>query len=363
MFRFISRWRRGRLFAAAPLLLMLMQGGGSGVDPNSLAVPAPFVIGDPTPNYFPDWNNTQGKRQVDCRNDGIRTTENWIVWGQSNTTDVIPTLYAPTNAGVENGNISDGGCYVPALPGGPIDPMLGCTGYPPGLGTPYPTGNWIGILADLRINAGKAQREIMWPIGVGGSYMHDWEPGGSNNIRFGATARRLAFLGITPTGILVGQGESDVFTSGAAYLASLQNAIASIRSYWPTVPIYVAQETYINGITSAAVTTAQAAVRNPANKVFAGPNLDLRGAAYRQPDNTHFNYSPGAFTVAADWNATLPRRRPRRPHRRSKCNTRSKSSNRNIPRSCPPWWSGRIARSASTKPQRRSWGTAAASNP
>ena len=299
------RWCKGRLFAAAPLLLMLM-GSGSGVDPNSLAVPAPFVTADPTPNYFPDWNNSQGKRQVDCKLDA-RTTEVWIVGlpGQSNTTNVIPALYAPTNAGVENFNISDGGCYVPASLGAPIDPMLGCTGYPPGLGTPYPTGNWIGILGDIRINAGRAQREIMVPAGVGGSYMHDWEPGGSNNVRIGVTARRLAAAGLTATGILIGQGESDVFTAGPVYQTSLHNVILSIRTFFPTTPIYIAQETYINGITSAAVRAAQAGEIDPANNVFGGPNLDLLGAGYRQPDNTHFNSSPGAPTVAGNWNATL----------------------------------------------------------
>ena len=307
MLRLINRWLKGRFLAAAPLLLLLMGSGGSGADPNSLAVPAPFVFADPTPNYFPDWNNPQGKDQVDCAIIPGQIPEVWIVGlpGQSNTTDSVDGLYVPTNPGVENFNISDGGCYR-AKPGGPIDPMLGCTGYPPGLGTPYPTGNWIGALADLRINAGRATREIMVPTGVGGSYMHDWEPGASNNVRIGVTARRLAAAELTPTGILIGQGESDVFTTYAAYLASLQNVIASIRVYFPTTPIYVAQETYINGFTSAAVRAAQAAVVNPVNHVFAGPNLDLLGAGYRQPDDVHFNFASGVPAVAGAWHASLP---------------------------------------------------------
>lgn len=292
----------------ASLLLLIQSLTGSPSDPNSLAVPAPFIAGDPTPNFFPDWNNPVGKRQVPCALVPGQTTETWIVGlpGQSNTTNVTPTLYAPTNPGVQNFNISDGNCYVPAVSGGPIDPMLGCTGYAPNLPNPWPNGNWAGILADIRINAGKAQREVMVTTGVGGSYMHDWEPGGSDNVRIGVTARRLDAAGLTPTGILIGQGESDLNTTYASYLASLQNVIADIRTHWPTTPIYVAQETYINGFTSAAVRSAQAAVVNPANHVFAGPNLDLRGAPYRQSDDTHFNSSPGAPTVASDWNATLP---------------------------------------------------------
>jgi hypothetical protein len=295
-----------KLLAAS--LLFLFQGASvsSVSDPNSLAVPAPFVVGDPTPNFFPDWNNPNGKETVDLTPLPGEVRETWIVIGQSNTTNVTDTPYVPTNRlGVQNFNISDGGVYR-AKPGGAIDPLLGCTGYAPNLPSPWPNGNWIGILADLRISAGKATREIMVPIGVGGSYIHDWEPGGSNNIRLAVTAHRLAVAGLTPTGVLIGQGESDLYTLGPVYQASLQATITSIHSYWPAVRIYPAQETWINGLTSAAVSAAQAAVVNPANNVFAGPNLDLRGAAYRQSDNTHWNYSPGALAVASDWNAKLP---------------------------------------------------------
>lgn len=290
----------------AASLLFLLHGGPTPPDPNSLAVPAPFIVGDPTPNYFPDWNNPVGKDQVDCAPQPGETRETWVVIGQSNTTNVTPTLYVPTNRlGVQNFNIGDGGCYRAKL-GGAIDPLLGCTGFAPNLPSPWPNGNWIGIFADLRITAGKATREIMVPIGVGGSYIHDWQPGGANNIRIGVTARRLAAAALVPTGVLIGQGESDLFTPGPTYQAALQATITSIHSYWPGVAIYIAQETYINGAVSSAVEAAQLAVVNPAVHVFRGPNGDARGAAYRQPDNTHWNYSPGALTWAADWMPFLP---------------------------------------------------------
>ena len=305
MLRFVNRWFKGRLLAAAPLLLLLMQGHGAGVDPNSLAVPAPFVAADPTPNYFPDWNNPQGKAQVDCATQPGEARETWVVLGQSNTTATANGLHYPINPGVENVNLSDGGCYR-AKSGGPIDPLLGATGYPPGLSIPYPTGSWVGVLADLRISAGKATRETMMPIGVGGSYIKDWEPGGANNIRIGVAARRLAAIGISaPTGVLIGQGESDLYTPGSTYQASLQNTINSIHSYWPNVNIYVAIETYINGLTSPAVRAAQMAVINPANHVFQGPDGDMLGDMYRY-DRIHFSYSPGCTTWASRWQAVLP---------------------------------------------------------
>jgi hypothetical protein len=289
----------------AAFLLLISSGSAGAADPNAIYVPAPFIVGDPTPNYFPDWNNPQGKDQVHCTTLPGEVRETWVIIGQSNTTATANGLHYPTNPGVENFNLSDGGCYR-AKSGGPIDPLLGATGYPPGLSIPYPTGSWAGVLADLRISAGKATRETMVPIGVGGSYIHDWEPGGANNIRIGVAARRLAAIGITaPTGVLIGQGESDLYTSGTVYQASLQATINSIHSYWPNVNIYVAQETYINGLTSTAVRAAQLAVVNPAAHVLQGPDGDLLGSTYRY-DNIHFSYSPGCTTWAVRWNAVLP---------------------------------------------------------
>lgn len=302
---------------AASLLFLLQGSPGSVPDPNSLAVPAPYIAGDPTPNFFPDWNNTIGKQQVPCQAPAGSVIETIVAIGQSDITNVTDHLYTTTNtAGVVNFNVGDGACYI-GKAGGPIDPLLGCTGYAPNLPSPWPNGNWIAILADLIINAGKATRVNIVPIGVGGSYIHDWEPGGADNIRIGVTARRLAYAGLVPTKVLIGQGESDLFTAGPVYQASLQATINSIHSYWPNVDIYVAQETWIHGMTSPAVAAAQLAVINPSAHVHGGPNGDSRGAPYRQSDNTHWNYSPGALTWAADWNAVLPRRRQKRsgPHR------------------------------------------------
>lgn len=290
---------------AASLLFLLQGAVGSPPDPNALAVPAPFVAGDPNPNYFPDWNNPNGKEQVDCAPQPGDIRETWVFINQSNGTNVVPTLYTPSNRlGVQNFNISDGGCYR-AKVGGAIDPMLGCTGYAPNLPSAWPNGNWMGILADLRITAGKATREVMVPIGVGGSYIHDWEPGGSSNIRIGVTARRMAAAGLVPSGVLIGQGESDLNTPGAAYQASLQNTINDIRSHWPTVPIYVARETYVRGMTSAPVRAAQIAVVNPSIGIFQGPDGDARTGIYRQSDDLHWS-TAGASIWASDWNAVLP---------------------------------------------------------
>ncbi|XUM19738.1 sialate O-acetylesterase [Bradyrhizobium oligotrophicum S58] len=277
-------------------------------DPYSLAVQAPFVAANPNANYFPDWNNPNGKELVDLST-LTGTTLVLLVGGQSNTTNVTPALYVPTNRlGVINFNICDGGAYRAKSGGGAIDPLLGCTGNVSyGLSSAWPNGNWIGILADNLITAGLATNVIIVPFGVGGSYIQDWASGGSNTLRIDVMAARLARAGLIPNAVLWGQGESNNgVTSTAVMTSNLQSFIARLRTYWSStsIPIFIAQESYINGLTDSNVTAGQAAVVNHSLGIWAGPNADARGATYRAADNTHWN-TLGASTWASDWQASL----------------------------------------------------------
>lgn len=262
-------------------------------DPYSLSVPAPFVSSDPNPNFFPDWNNPNGKEAVDLRTLAGKTIV-LVIISQSNGTNVMPSLYVPSNRlGVINFNIGDGNAYR-AKPGGPIDPLLGCTGFAPNLPNGWPNGNWPGILADSLISDGTASNVVVVPIGVGGSYAADWAVGGSNNIRITVTARRLSAAGLTPDAVLWNQGESDYSTPYASYVSSITSAIGTVHSYWPTVPVFVAIQTYIHGLFSSTIATAQAAVVNPAAHIFAGANADSLVGINRQSDLTHWSDVGGA---------------------------------------------------------------------
>jgi hypothetical protein len=276
-------------------------------DPYFLGVQAPFVAANPNVNYFPDWNNPNGKEVVDMST-LTGTTLVLPVGGQSNVTNVTPALYVPTNRlNVINFNICDGGFYR-AKSGGAIDPLLGCTGNVSfGLSVPWPNGNWIGILADNLVTAGIATNVVIVPFGVGGSFIADWASGGSNNPRVGVMAARLARAGLTPSAILWGQGESDLMaTSQANYTTRLQSLIATFRTYWPStsIPIFVAKESYISGLTDSNITNAQAAVVDHPLGIYAGPDGDARTATYRAADNTHWN-TLGASTWASDWQTVL----------------------------------------------------------
>lgn len=276
-------------------------------DPYSLAVVAPFVQGNPNNNFFADWNNPSGKEVVDSTSI-TGTTLTLVVFGQSNTTDVVPALYVPTNRlGVINFNIGDGGFYRAKTGGGSIDPLLGCTGFAPNLPSAWPNGNWIGELADQLITAGKATNVVIVPIGVGGSFVADWASGGSNNPRINVTYLRLQRAGLTPDAIIFGQGESDHgVTSQVNYTASGNSMISTIRALWPNVPIFINVESWAGGTVDTNVQNAQAALVNHGNKVWAGANADTMTAntcgaggvsACRQSDGLHWS-TAGRFSIA-----------------------------------------------------------------
>lgn len=273
-------------------------------DPNSLAPVVPQVGASNT--FFPDWSNPNSKVQVDATLVPGQKTLVLCIGGQSLTTNVVPTLYVPTNrTGVQNFSITNGGCYIAPVSGS-IDPLLGCTGFAPNLpGVSAVGGHWAGILADSLITAGIAARVIIVPFGIGGSQIADWQVGGANNPRFAVMARRLALAGLAPSCIMWEQGESDNLggTTQAQYTTRLASMLSTIQTLWPTVPTFVAQASWINGTTSAAVVAAQAAaVSHPL--VWAGPNADSLNATNRQSDNTHWN-NTGAAAIAGLWKTAL----------------------------------------------------------
>lgn len=264
-------------------------------DPMSLCPPVSFIAA--SNHFFPDHDNPNGKTAVSPALVGGQTTLVLIIAGQSLTTNVVPGVYTPTNALNHNFSITDGGCYTAN------GPLLGCTGFAPTLG--WPASNFASWLGDQLITGGIAQRVILVPIGVGGSIVADWASTGANNSRIQVTANRLAVAGLTPSAFLWEQGTSDLGTSQISYTASLNSMIASVRtSFGSTLPIFIAQESWNAGSTSAAVRAAQASVVNHASAIWLGPDCDSLNATNRQADNTHWN-TTGASANAALWKTAL----------------------------------------------------------
>lgn len=235
------------------------------------------LTGAPDPYTMPEtddpnnaWGRTSYRALVSPQE--IQAGENTAVWlslGQSTTANHDQVTYSVTNPKSHNFNAYDGAIYTAD------SPLLGCSGL---------SGNWNSRCSDKMLAAGMFQRVIIVPIGVGGTIVSQWQPGGSMWQRVVATKARLDNRGLTPTFITWMQGESDqtVGTSQAAYSASLAALIGGLRGLGYSVPIFVSQTTY-NGTTSyAPVRAAQAAaVNNPAG-IYAGPDTDsLSDPSYR----------------------------------------------------------------------------------
>lgn len=222
--------------------------------------------------------------------------------GQSNSGNINPTAFVPTNASaIDNFSIYDGAFYAPSCPV---------------LGTAWAIGNGTGHVglrvADALVSAGKFDRVILVPIGVGSGAAANFAPGGAVDDRFRVAIKRLAARGITPSStgttwaITWMQGESDTLagTSQASYAASTAATIAQSYADGFVGRWFVATETIAGGSANSAIQAAQASVVDNVN-IFAGPNTDsLTGATNRQTDGIHLN-DTGAASVTTLWTAAL----------------------------------------------------------
>lgn len=270
-------------------------------DPYNLVPPVPFIAASNT--KFPDYNNTNGKTQVSAATLSSQTTGVIIIAGQSLVTNVVPTNYTSVSSLNQNFSITNGGCFVAS------GTQLGCTGYAPNLPTnPWPTSATASWIGDQLIGSSIFQRVITVPIGVGGSVIADWAVGGANNPRIAVAQQRLASVGLIPAAFLWEQGESDNLagTTQSAYTTGLNSLISTVHSvFWSSLPIFVAQATFINNTTSSAIRAAQAASWSSASFIIQGPDCDSLGLGFRQSDQTHWNATSGASAVAGLWVTSL----------------------------------------------------------
>lgn len=218
-----------------------------------------------------------------------------LIAGQSQTTNVSPTVYTPINsAKITNFNIYDGACYSC------FDPLLGCSL------TSLGQGNFAGRLADKLINANLFDRVILCPIGIGGTTVAQWADALNLGKRITVALARLNSRGMVPSAILWGQGENDnvLGTSQIDYENSLSSIILNSRINGYVGSWLIAQETWNAGIISTAVQNAQTGIVNHALGIYAGPNADSLNASYRQVDNTHWN-DAGSDAYASLWLSAL----------------------------------------------------------
>jgi lysophospholipase L1-like esterase len=162
------------------------------------------------------------------------------------------------------------------------DPLPGASG--PG-GSPWP--HWA------------AQRQLVQPgrqvvvaaIAQGSSAVTDWIDAGVHAQRLPRLQAALRLEGLEVDAVLWHQGETEAWSGAdpSTYATALRRWIASVRALGITAPIYVCLTSRDSqGVINPAIRQAQASVWNRAAGVFAGPDTDSLGSAYRS-DGVHFN--------------------------------------------------------------------------
>ena len=263
------------------------------------SLPDPFVLTDQSFAGQAAYRATPTPRSITIN--PVQKTLILFVAGQSNWTNITPTLYTPTNSTVVSQmNIYDGAFYPIA------DNLLGSSYYQ---GT-FGPGNISARVADLLVTNGAFNSVIVVNFAVGSTPIASWDSTGLLYNRGNVAMKRLAARGITPgtTGVtfgyLWGQGESDktAGTSQSAYATSLGQVMSKMTASGFTGRFFICKETWISGAVSAAVQAAQVAAVDSVT-VFSGGDLDSLNATNRQADNTHFNDTGASAAATIVYNA------------------------------------------------------------
>lgn len=212
--------------------------------------------------------------------------------GDSVCSDVVNSLYTPTQANNFNFDIRNGALYKT------VEPLLGCNW---NAETPNnPSGSFFSRVADTLIANGVYANVVLVPFGLGGSLLADYASGGALAGIFAPIKARLDAAGLSATGIyyMCGANDTPAGTSQASCTTSLNSTISILRGIWSTTPIFIPEHSIFNLTASANVQNAQAAVLNSGNFIYTGGNMDSITSSSDYWDNTHPN-ATGAAAMAS----------------------------------------------------------------
>lgn len=280
----------------------------------SAAAQGQHGLSAPDPFWFDNsglavtYNNTNGATLRPFTYNPAQRNLALIVAGQSNCTNINPTLYTPPSGTViDQLNIFDGGAYNIAAQ------MLGSGNN--GAGTPGGgPGNVAARLAQLFITNSIFDHVVVASICVGSTTAADWASGKESQ-RITAAMRRFAARSITPAtaswtfAISWWQGENDNFvgTSQASYIASMNTILTSSQAAGfscATCRFFVNIQTWNAGTVSPAIQAAQAGVVSAKPTLFfTGGNIDTLNASNRLVDNVHLNDAGAAAAALLVYNA------------------------------------------------------------
>lgn len=285
-----------RALAGLPLVMLLFLGGWTSPGGWPVLVADPYALGQFYQNVGPviPYNSTHLVARI-APAAIVGSKKVIVIIGDSVAANSVPTLYTVTQAKNYNFNIADGAIYQGS------DPTLGASN---GSVAPF-LSSVAGPLGDNIITGGFATNAVIADNAMGSSVIANWAAGGALNQNIKVMAARLANLGLTPDAAIWhgGPNDTNLGTSQAAYTAGLNSMIATMRTYWPSVPILIGICTQASGTPSAAIQAAQAAAVNHPAGIWAGVNSDAYAGADFQ-DGTHFAVA-GRTQWATDATALL----------------------------------------------------------
>lgn len=233
------------------------------------------------------YGDVTGRQSVPLTDLAEGSTAVFVTLGQSQTANAGETRFAP-DGNVFNLNPFDGKLYRAR------DPLLGCN---------EEGGNFASRMGQLLVSCGRWQNVVILPIGVCGTAIAEWIPGGHLHHRIVVAAGCLRAAGLVTTAVLWGQGEADAVpgADGELYRSSLIRIIDALRTLGIASPVHVAVSTFCNTTSdgNAAIRAAQRSVVSTPDGIFAGPDTDRLGIAYRF-DYCHFT-DEGLWKVAEMW--------------------------------------------------------------
>ena len=162
------------------------------------------------------------------------------------------------------------------------DPLPGASGQG---GSPWP--HWAGLVQ----RADPGRQVVVATIAQGSSAVADWVPGGLHAQRLPAVLAALRGQGLAVDAVVWHQGETEAWSGAdpATYAADLNRWITSVRALGISAPIYVCLTSRDDqAVIHPSIRQAQASVWNSRAAVFAGPDTDSLGNAFRS-DGVHFN--------------------------------------------------------------------------
>ncbi len=157
-------------------------------------------------------------------------------------------------------------------------------------------------LGDLLISTNHYDNIIFSTIGISGSKISRWQPGGDLHQDLLSAIQSLEANNLTITHLLWHQGESDAKynTSKNDYQSAFKNMLRSIRDQDVYAPIYVSIASRYKGHPkNETIRNAQIELAQENRGIFTGPDSDQLGEIYRR-DGTHFN-SAGLDKFAQLW--------------------------------------------------------------